>query len=90
MAERFFQTVRGLQKTLISHLERAIQAAIPAGHPMIQWATAHSAWIYNRFHVHSSLRSDPTKARPCASVRPSLDLTQKPTSTDQHGSVVHG
>ena len=59
VAERFVQTVRGLQKTLIAHLESAIQATIPAGHPMIQWAAMHSAWIYNRFHIHSSLRTTP-------------------------------
>ena len=35
VAERFVQTVRGLQKTLVSHLEASIKAAIPAGHPMI-------------------------------------------------------
>ena len=59
VAERFVQTVRGLQKTLVSHLEASIQAAIPAGHPMIQWAAMHSAWIYSRFHVHASLRTTP-------------------------------
>jgi len=59
VAERFVQTVRGLQKTLISHLESAIQATIPAGHPMCQWAAMHSAWIYDRFHIHSSLRTTP-------------------------------
>ena len=32
------QTIRGLRKTLICHLEFAIQASIPAGHAMIQWA----------------------------------------------------
>ena len=59
VAERFGQTARGLQKTFIAHLESAIQATIPAGHPMVQWAAMHSAWIYNRFHVHSSLRTTP-------------------------------
>ena len=59
IAERFVQTVRGLQKTLLSHLESAIQATIPAGHPVIQWAAMHASWIYNRYHVHSSLRTTP-------------------------------
>ena len=59
VAERFVQTVRGLQKTLTAHLESSIQATIPTGHPMVQWAAMHSAWIYNRFHVHSSLRTTP-------------------------------
>ena len=59
IAERSVQTVRGLQKTLLSHLESAIQATIPAGHPVIQWAAMHASWIYNRYHVHSSLRTTP-------------------------------
>eukprot|EP00435_Cladocopium_sp_Y103_P025328 s3318_g6.t1 len=59
IAERFVQTVRGLQKTLIVHLEAAIQATIPAGHAMVQWAAMHAAWAYNRFQVHSSLRATP-------------------------------
>ena len=59
VAERFVQTVRGLQKTLILHLESAIQATIPAGHPTSQWAAMHSAWIHGRFHIHSSLRTTP-------------------------------
>ena len=59
IAERFVQTVRGLQKTLLSHLESAIQATIPAGHPVIQWAAMHASWLYNRYHVHSSLRTTP-------------------------------
>lgn len=59
VAERFVQTLRGLQKTLISHVESAIQATIPAGHPTSQWAAMHSAWIYDRFQIHSSLGTTP-------------------------------
>ena len=42
VAERFVQTIRGLPKTLICHLELAVQASIPAGHAMIQWAAMHA------------------------------------------------
>jgi hypothetical protein len=59
VAERFVQTIRGLQKTLVCHLEAAIQASIPAGHAMIQWAAMHAAWIYSRFQVHASLKVTP-------------------------------
>ena len=51
------QTIRGLRKTLICHLEFAIQASIPAGHAMIHWAAMHAAWIYSRFHVHACLKA---------------------------------
>ena len=59
VAERFVQTIRGLQKTLVCHLEAAIQASIPAGHAMIQWAAMHAAWIYSRFQVHASPKVTP-------------------------------
>ena len=26
---------------------------------MIQWAAMHAAWIYSRFHVHTSLKATP-------------------------------
>ena len=59
VAERFVQTIRGIQKTLICHLEDRLQATVPTGHPVIQWAALHSAWIYNRFHVHATLKTTP-------------------------------
>ena len=59
VAERFLQTIRRLQKTLMCHLETAMQASIPAGHAMIQWAAMHAAWIYSRFQVHVSLKVTP-------------------------------
>ena len=59
VAERFVQTTRGIQKNLICHLEDRLQATVPTGHPVIQWAVLHSAWIYNRFHVHATLKTTP-------------------------------
>eukprot|EP00435_Cladocopium_sp_Y103_P067671 s701_g30.t1 len=43
VAERFAQTIRGIQKTLLCDLEDRLQATVPSGHPVIQWAALHSA-----------------------------------------------
>ena len=59
VAERFVQTVRRLQNTLLHQLEEGIQATIPRGHSIIQWAAAHAAWLYNRFHVHGTMKTTP-------------------------------
>ena len=59
IAERFVQTVRGIQKTLINQVEDQIEATIPAGHPLIQWAAMHSAWLYDRNHVHTTMKVTP-------------------------------
>ena len=56
---RFVQTVRGIQKTLIGQIEDHIEAAIPDGHPLIQWAAMHSAWLYDRYHVHATMKVTP-------------------------------
>ena len=61
-AERMIQTVRNLQKTLIHQLEDEIQCKIPVGHCLRYWATVHSAWLYNRFHIHSFLKVTPFQA----------------------------
>eukprot|EP00435_Cladocopium_sp_Y103_P029091 s1251_g7.t1 len=42
VAERFVQTIRGLQKTLLCHVEAEIKATIPSGHVVIQWAAIHA------------------------------------------------
>ena len=48
VAERFVQTIRGLQKTLLCQVEEDIKATIPSGHVVVQWAAMHAAWLYNR------------------------------------------
>ena len=58
IAERFAQTVKGIQKTLISQIE----AAIPAGHRLVQWAGMHSALLYDRYHVHSTMKVTPCQS----------------------------
>ena len=44
VAERFVQTIRGLQKTLLCHIEAEIKATIPSGHVVVQWAAMHALW----------------------------------------------
>ena len=85
------QTVRGLQKPLLSHSESAIQA-IPAGHAVIQWAAVHASWMYNRYYVHSSLRTTPFQSLFGRSCRRKivtfgqtvLDCIPKPTNTNMN------
>ena len=57
VAERFVQTVRGLQKTLLCQVEAEIKATIPSGHVVAQWAAMHAAWLYNRYNVHGTLKT---------------------------------
>ena len=59
VAERCVQTIRGLQKTLLCHVEEEIKATIPSGHVVVQWAAMHAAWLYNRFNVHATLKTAP-------------------------------
>ena len=59
VAERFVQTIRGLQKTFICQVEDAIQAQIPTSHCIVQWAASHAAWVYNRYHVNSTMKVTP-------------------------------
>ena len=59
VAERFVQTIRGLQKTLLCHIEAEIKATIPSGHVVVQWAAMHASWLYNRYNVHSTLKVTP-------------------------------
>ena len=51
--------MRGIQKTLISHVEAEIEASMTDGHALVQWAAMHSAWLYNRYHVHSTMKTTP-------------------------------
>eukprot|EP00435_Cladocopium_sp_Y103_P016755 s3453_g4.t1 len=56
VAERLVHTIRGLQKTLLCHVEAEIKATIPSGHVVIQWAKIHASWLYNRYNVHATLK----------------------------------
>jgi hypothetical protein len=47
VAERFVQTIRGLQKTLLCQ------------HVVVQWAAMHALWSYNKHNVHSRLKVTP-------------------------------
>ena len=59
IAERSVQTVRGIQKTLNGQIKDHIEATSPDGHPLIQWAAMHSAWLYDRYHVHATMKVTP-------------------------------
>ena len=97
IAERCVQSVRGIQKTLLCHIEDELKVAIPDGHPVIQWAAMHAAWLYNRYQVHATMKVTPflcaadltmEKQHPLA--RQSLVLTPKQRSSNQHGGKVVG
>ena len=62
MAERAIQTIRNLQKTLVAQLESETQCLFPNGHPVLYWASMHAAWLYNRYHMHSSIKITPYQA----------------------------
>ena len=94
VAERFVQTIRELQKTLLCHIEAEIKATIPSGHVVVQWAAMHASWLYNRYNVHSTYHikacgDDHTKARLLALGRQYLVWTQKLPNTNLLGDVVH-
>ena len=62
VAERFVQHVKGLQKTLICHLQ-AIHAFCSTGHAVIQWVARDAVWIYRRFHMQVSLKATPLQGK---------------------------
>ncbi len=57
VAERAIQTVRSQARTLVNYVER--ESKFPDAHPIYMWALLHSAWLINRFHVHSALGCTP-------------------------------
>ena len=58
-AERMIQTVRNLQKTLISQLEGEAKFRVPGGHCLRYWAVVHAAWLYCRYNIHATLKTTP-------------------------------
>ena len=58
-AERMIQTVRNLQKTLISQLEGEAKFRVPGGHWLRYWAVVHAAWLYCRYNIHATLKTTP-------------------------------
>eukprot|EP00434_Breviolum_minutum_P043737 symbB.v1.2.039002.t1/scaffold6288.1/size30759/2 len=59
VAERAIQTVRAQGRTLVNYVEHQIAATFPDSHPLHLWAILHSAWLLNRFHLHSQLGCTP-------------------------------
>ena len=59
VAERAIQTVRAQGRTLVSYVQQKISAKFADSHPIHMWALLHSAWLLNRFHVHSQLGCTP-------------------------------
>ena len=59
MAERAIQTVRCQSKTLVHALEEQVKMKFEDKHIIHQWAVMHSAWLINRFHYHSAVKSTP-------------------------------
>lgn len=59
IAERMVQTIRNLGKTLVAQVEDSIGCTLEGTHPLIYWAMSHASWIYNRFHVHATMKVTP-------------------------------
>ena len=59
VAERAIQTVRAQGRTLVNYVEHQISAKFPDSHPIHMWSLLHSAWLLNRFHLHSQLGCTP-------------------------------
>ena len=57
--QTFVQTIRGLQKTLLCHIEAEIKATIPSRHVVVQWAAMNASLLYNRNNAHSTLKVVP-------------------------------
>ena len=59
VAERAIQTVRAQGRTLVNYVEHQIAATFPDSHPLHLWAILQSAWLLNRFRLHSQLGCTP-------------------------------
>ena len=62
VAERAIQTVRAQGRTLVNYVEHQISAKFAKfsdSHPIHMRALLHSAWLLNRFHLHSQLGCTP-------------------------------
>ena len=59
VAESFVQTIRGLQKTLVCHIEAEIKATIPSRHMVAQWAAMNGSWLYHGNNAYSTLKVVP-------------------------------
>ena len=61
-AERYIQTIRNQARALILHLETKAGAYFDPEHAIHSWAARHSAWLLNRYAVHSTLKTTPFQA----------------------------
>ena len=59
MAERAIQTGRCQSKTLVHALEEQVKIKFEDKRIIHQWAVMHAAWLINRFHYHSAVKSTP-------------------------------
>ncbi len=59
VAERAIQTLRCQSKTPICALEDQVRVKFEDKHVIRQWSMMHAAWLINRFHVHSAVKSTP-------------------------------
>ena len=61
-AERYIQTIRNQAKALILHLETKAGVYFDPERAIHSWAARHSAWLLNRYAVHSTLKTTPFQA----------------------------
>ena len=59
IAERCIQTVRAQAKTIMHELQQRVEMKFEDRRILHDWSVMHSAWLLNRFHVHSSTKSTP-------------------------------
>ena len=64
--EQANRAVEGMTRTIMQCLETRYHVEVPTGHPVVQWAIRHAAWLWERFQpwperVLSTVSEEPPK-----------------------------
>ena len=59
IAERSIQTVRAQAKTIMHDLQQHVEMKFEDKRILHNWSVMHSAWLLNRFHLHTAIKSTP-------------------------------
>eukprot|EP00435_Cladocopium_sp_Y103_P000040 s2725_g1.t1 len=57
--ERAIQTLRRQASTLLHMAEQKCELRLPGTHALVPWSYIHAAWLLNRFHNHSTIKTSP-------------------------------
>ena len=57
--ERAIQTLRRQASTLLHMAEQKCELQLPGSHALVPWSYMHAAWLLNRFHNHSTIKTSP-------------------------------